>query len=270
MTDTINTSAFGPRAQQYIKAGGTSLFNTDGTVNKASLEAVKSDIGPVDSYSSSSSNGIQDFNKIIAQNKELRARSFQNGNRGGEMAFGEQVVTSGGAQRVQRGLVKIGVGLASTQLDSPLPGPADVVGGSMVVSGAKDVGLGVAQMLLTSSPPVSKPKEQEEEECKRAHPLHRAVGPNEKKSIESLNRFSPNPSGIEGKYFYPTKEQSIDFANSRFNAHKPEMWRATGVLPSDTPHEHIDPIGEGPAIFVPNPSLPQIQHAKVRERIKPQ
>lgn len=234
---------------------------------------IVSPFGTTDTFEPSSG-GIQDFNQIIAQNKRLRTLAQQrNGQGGGEILFGEQpVVTTpgGGAQRVQRGLVKLGVGVLGTQLDGPLPGPADVASSGMVASGVKDVGLGLAEMLLASPQPVEKPTEQEEEECKKAHPLHRAVGPNEKQSIENLKRFSPNPSGIEGKYFYPTSDQAVDFANSRFNAHKPEMWRATGVLPHDTPHSHIEPVGEGPAIFVPNSGLPQIKHAKVRERIKPQ
>jgi len=50
MKNGIDTSGFGKRAQQYIKAGeklGSSIFNADGTVNKSNLQGVKQDVPKV-------------------------------------------------------------------------------------------------------------------------------------------------------------------------------------------------------------------------------
>ena len=210
---------------------------------------------------------------MMAKNRRLRSMSLsQDGGKGTEAVLEGQVAqvttldpsSASGTKRITRGIVKVATGLGTSQLDSPLPGPADVVGAGMVTSGLKDIGVGTLQLLM-SSPSPNVP----EDDCESSHYVHRALGPNERKSIDNLKRFSPNPSGIEGKYFYLTRAQSIKFAHSKTNEKKPKMWRATGLIPKGLPHEHIHPAGEGPAIFVRDPALPGIQGAKVREEIKP-
>lgn len=263
------SSSINSVTQNVVKIAKALVTSTAESTQPQTQTSANSLFPGADTFVPSSQDGLGDLNEAISRNRKLREEAFKaNGRTGGEMVFGEQIPTStSGAQRVGRGLVKITTGLVTTQLDSPLPGPADAIGAGIVSSGVKDVGLGLTQMLMSTFP--VQPRQTEEEECKSAHAVHRAVGPNERKSIDNLNMFSPNPSGLEGKYFYPSPEQAVDFAHSRTNANKPEMWRATGVIPHGLPHDHIDPVGEGPAIFVTNPDLPGIKHAKVREQIKP-
>lgn len=188
------------------------------------------------------------------------------------------------ARDVSTGLKKIAVGVGLTQAAPVVIDPGDAAGVIMIGSGAKDVTKGIVKYVVSkaTSPspggapvpspnpapgPSPKPPE-DDDDCRKYHYLHRAVGPNERQSVDVTGRFSPNPSGIDGKYFYPTKKQAIIFANSHYNRNKPAMWRATGILPAGTPHTHITPGTEGPAIFVGNTDIPMIQNATVRERIK--
>lgn len=192
--------------------------------------------------------------------------------RNGSASFGQQVIApspSDGGRRILTGVGKVVVGAVVTQFDSPLLGPGDVVGAGLISGGTKDIGIGTVQILRSSFPafPESWPAE-DDDTCRRAHALHRAVPRGEKESIEHTGQFTPNPAGSIGKYFYPTQTQAKMFANSRFNNHNPVMWRATGVLPAGTPHDHITPGTEGPAIFVHNPQLSNIKYVRIRERIK--
>ena len=228
---------------------------------------------PKDSVILGSKNGIGNLNDLIAKNQRLRSFAQNpNGNSGGQMLFGEQVGASSAAlNQIGRGLVKIATGAATTQLDSPLPGPADAPGALMISSGAKDIGLGALRLIVPSSSyqmPKEWRKDQRGDDCKCSHPVHRAVGPNEKAAIEFEGKFTANPSGIDGKYFYPTRLQSINFAHSRTNQHKPHMWRSTGVIPPGLPHTHLPLPFEGPAVFVRNSNLEGIKHVRMRERIK--
>lgn len=137
----------------------------------------------------SSANGIGDLNEVISQNRRLRGAALsRNSHDGGGIVFGRETMTqNSGSKRVFRGVVKIATGAATTQLDSPLPGPADVVGAGIISSGVKDVGLGFLQLILPKSSfelPKDWPNRDEESKCKRGHVLHRAVPRAEKQSIE--------------------------------------------------------------------------------------
>jgi hypothetical protein len=205
---------------------------------------------------------------------ESGSKPFENA-RNGSGTFGRQQIvsppTTGGGQRILTGVGKVVAGALATQADSPLPGPGDAIGAGLISSGAKDIGVGALQVLQSQFPgfPASWPDPDDgDDDCKRPHVLHRAVPRDERDSVNFTSQFTPNPAGSMGKYFYPTQTQAKIFANSRFNDNNPVMWRATGVLPSGTPHDHITPGTEGPAIFVHNPHLSSIKHVRIRERIK--
>ena len=216
--------------------------------------------------------GEENFKAFRLKNAHSPSNPFENVRNGnGSALFGQQTVVApnDGGRRIMTGVGKVVVGALTTQADSPLPGPADVVGAGLISSGVKDIGIGALQLLRSSFPafPESWPAE-DDDKCQRSHALHRAVPRDERDSISHTGQFSPNPAGSIGKYFYPTQTQAKMFANSRFNDGNPVMWRATGVLPAGTPHDHITPGTEGPAIFVHNPYLSNIKHVRIRERLK--
>ncbi len=210
------------------------------------------------------------FKSFRLRNAPRSSNPFENA-RNGSALFGQQtlVTPNDGGRKILTGVGKIVVGALATQADSPLPGPGDAVGAGLISSGAKDIGIGALQMLRSSFPtfPESWP-EDDGDGCQRSHALHRAVPRDERDSISHMGQFTPNPAGSLGKYFYPTQTQAKIFANSRLNNHNPVMWRATGVLPAGTPHDHITPATEGPAIFIHNPYLSSIKHVRIRERLK--
>ena len=271
ITDHISTGSHQPH--QASTNGINDAFRTTRGGPPSEIEN-HSHLQTNDTFVPGSQNGLQDLNEVMARNKQLRLMARQNGRANHNVVFGRQVpapTDNGAVQQIGRGVVKIVAGVATSQLDSPLPGPADVVGASMVSSGVKDVGVGSLRLILPASSfqmPQDWPKPEEEDKCRRAHPLHRAITKAEKESIEFKGRFVPNPAGSAGKYFSPTRFQTIKFAASPFNWEHPVMWRATGVLPAGVPHDHINPVGEGPSIFVENSNLKNIVHVRVRERIK--
>ena len=232
----------------------------------------------VDSYDGSSQNsnfqnwkaGEDSFRAFRLKNAPSGSNPFENA-RNGSGLFGKQTIAApnDGGRRILTGVGKVVVGAITTQADSPFPGPADAVGAGLISSGTKDIGIGALQLLRSSFPafPESWPAE-DDDKCRRSHALHRAVPRDERDSINHTGQFTPNPAGSIGKYFYPTQTQAKMFANSRFNAHNPVMWRATGVLPAGTPHDHITPGTEGPAIFVHNPQFSSIKYVRIRERLK--
>jgi hypothetical protein len=88
--------------------------------------------------------------------------------------------------------------------------------------------------------------------------LYRAVGPEELADIEGTGQYRPAPSGIGGKYFFPTKAQAENFQDLLAKSGQGSTCITSGCIPTSLLRgvDVIQPAGEGPAYFVPNELLP--------------
>ena len=134
--------------------------------------------------------------------------------------------------------------------------PTAMAGDLLISGGAGAVGGGLGQLRAVS------PAGQAADD---AVDVFRAVGPDETADIAQSGVYR-NPAGLEGKYFYPTREQAENLGQMYTKAGIGGPYSITsGTAPRSVIEqaEPINPVGEGPAWFFRNDQLPSVSNATI-------
>ncbi|WP_460985761.1 hypothetical protein, partial [Sinomonas halotolerans] len=90
--------------------------------------------------------------------------------------------------------------------------------------------------------------------------IWRAVGPDEAADVAKSGVYRPGP-GLEGKYFFPTKDQAENLARMYTSNNIGGPYTLTsGLVPRSTLQQAdaVNAVGEGPGWYLRNSQLPDI------------